>query len=113
MNTMTREEFMMKKIELENRMHQTRIDEKKAVSELNIKYDDLISDEQKSFREKRKKLMEKRDFERVEIENRYKQVRREIWSEDCALVHDWRAQMGDLQITPPPLQETGSIEREA
>lgn len=98
---MTREEFMMKKLELEQKMHQTRIDERKALKEINIRYEDLIDDETKAFREKRNRLMEKRDFERTEIENRFKQIRRELWSEDCELVYNWRAQLGDIRITPP------------
>ena len=101
MERMTREDFMMKKVDIETRMHQTRIDERKAIKAMTLQFEDRLQDEQEKFRKQRNSIMEERDMKRVEIENEYKQRRRELWAEDCELVDQWRRQLGDMYITPP------------
>ena len=93
---MTREDFMMKKTDIETRMHQTRIDERNAIKAMTLQFEDRLQDEQLKFRKLRNSIMEERDMKRVEIENEYKQRRRELWAEDCELVDLWRAQLGDI-----------------
>ena len=111
MERMTREEYMMKKADIETRMHQTRINERNAIKALTLQFEDRLQDEQIKFRKLRDSIMDERDMKRVEIENEYKQRRRELWAEDCELVDQWRAQLGDMHITPP-LLETGSMRKE-
>lgn len=101
MERMTREDFMMKKADIETRMHQTRIDERNAIKAMTLQFEDRLQDEQLKFRKLRNSIMEERDMKRVEIENEYKQRRRELWSEDCELVDQWRAQLGDMNFIPP------------
>ena len=101
MERMTREDFMMKKTDIETRMHQTRIDERNAIKAMTLQFEDRLQDEQLKFRKQRNSIMEERDMKRVEIENEYKQRRRELWAEDCELVDLWRAQLGDINFTPP------------
>ena len=109
MERMTREEYMMKKTDIDTRMHQTRIDERNAIKAMTLQFEDRLQDEQLKFRKLRDSIMEERDMKRVEIENEYKQRRRELWAEDCELVDQWRAQLGDMNFTPPPLREAGSL----
>ena len=74
---MTREEYMMKKTDIDTRMHQTRIDERNAIKAMTLQFEDRLQDEQLKFRKLRDSIMEERDMKRVEIENEYKQRRRE------------------------------------
>jgi hypothetical protein len=96
---MTRETYIAKKVDLESRMHQTRIDESEKKKALNLEYEDRLQDLLISYRRQRQALMEERDMKRVEIENAYKTKRRELWAEDCDLVTAWRAHLSE--ITPP------------
>ena len=96
---MTRETYLARKVDLENRMHQTRIDESAKKKVLNLEYEDRLQDLLISYRRQRQALMEERDMKRIEIENAYKTKRRELWAEDCDLVTAWRANLSE--ITPP------------
>ena len=109
MERMTREEYMMKKTDIDTRMHQTRIDERNAIKAMTLQFEDRLQDEQLKFRKLRDSIMEERDMKRVEIENEYKQRRRELWAEDCELVDQWRRQLGDMFITPPSGEEQHKI----
>lgn len=98
---LTREEYMMKKVDIENRMHQTRVDEAAAKKDVNLHYEDLMQDELARYRQRRQQLMDERELKRTEVANQYKQRRREIWAEDCELVAQWRSQLGESFFTPP------------
>ena len=95
---LTREVFMLKKTDLDNRMHQTKVDERKKIAAVNEEYEQRMKDEYLAYRAKRNTLIAERDMKRLEIENKYKTERRNIWAEDCELVQHWRSQVG---ITPP------------
>ena len=96
---MTRETYIARKTDLENRMHQTRMDEKKQLKEVNVAYEDRLQDLQTSYRRQRQALLDERALKRTEVENEYKGRRRALWAEDCELVDAWRAQLSE--ITPP------------
>lgn len=96
---MTRETYIARKTDLENRMHQTRMDERKQLKEVNVAYEDRLQDLQTSYRRQRQALLDERAIKRTEVENRYKEQRRALWTEDCELVDAWRAQLSE--ITPP------------
>ena len=49
---MTREQYMMKKTDIENRMHQTRIDERQAIKAMTLQFEDRLQDEQEKFRKR-------------------------------------------------------------
>ena len=62
MERMTREDFMMKKTDIETRMHQTRIDERNAIKAMTLQFEDRLQDEQLKFRKLRNSIMEERDM---------------------------------------------------
>ena len=62
MERMTREQYMMKKTDIENRMHQTRIDERQAIKAMTLQFEDRLQDEQEKFRKQRNSIMEEREW---------------------------------------------------
>lgn len=98
MATITREEYIQKRRDIDIRMRETKIKECDAIKKNNIHYEDLLRDNEQEFRRKRDAILAERDQKREEISNIYKDERREIWEEDTLLVSQWRSQ---LNSTPP------------
>lgn len=96
---LTREEYMMRKAAIEDAMRQSRKDQSKAVAALNEEYDLVLQDAAQDYRRRRSAIFDERDTKRQEIDNHYKNIRRDLWSQDVALVSEWRA--GLTEITPP------------
>lgn len=107
MNKITREQYMLRKQEIDEQMKQTRKQEKADTAALNEDYDLRLHDLCDAYRRQRQKLFEERDAKRLEIESRYKDQRRALWVEDCQLVSQWRAQLNNGEITPPTTTNGG------
>lgn len=101
METITREEYIQKRREIDIRMRETRISEQQAIKKINIHYDDVVRDNEQEFRRRRDAILEERDQKREEVHNMYKDERRKIWEEDSLLVSQWRSQLCDPSFTPP------------
>lgn len=100
MERMTREEYLQKRAEHDEAMHQSKVMEQNDIRNINIHYDDKLRDLEHQFRKNRDALLAERDAKREEAAARRKNERRRIWSEDCELVCAWRAQLNP-EITPP------------
>lgn len=100
---MTREQYMLLKHEIDERMAQTRKQEKAETAEVNDEYELRLHDLGEAYRKQRQALFAERDARRQEISERYKDERRALWAEDCELVGQWRRQLniGAGEITPP------------
>lgn len=96
---LTREEYIMRKNELEDAMRQSRRDQSRAVAALNDEYELKLRDASDEYRRRRQAIFDERDTKRLEIDVHYKNIRRDLWSQDVALVSEWRA--GLTEITPP------------
>lgn len=103
---MTRDEFIDQRRINDELMHATRLEERKALAQVNLKYEDKFRDLEREFRRKRDQLFEERDAKKEEVSAMYKDKRRDIWSKDCVLVSEWRAQ---LESITPPILGTGSM----
>lgn len=90
---MTREQYMLRKQEIDEQMKQTRTREKADTAALNEDYELRLRDLGNAYRRQRQKLFEERDARRLEIESQYKEQRRALWVEDCELVSQWRKQL--------------------
>ena len=88
---LTREEYIMRKNELEDAMRQSHKDQSRAVATLNCEYEMKLRDASDEYRRKRQAIYDERDRLRLEIEGHYKGIRRDLWSQDVELVAEWRA----------------------
>lgn len=93
MAELTFEEYRDRKVELEEAMHQTKVDEKKAMQDINLHYEDLLKDCEIDFRKKRNSIREERDAKKLEVSKMFKEKRREIYTQDCKLIIKWKSQM--------------------
>lgn len=91
--TITREEYLQQRRNNDVRMHETKVKEREAVRNLTLHYEDLLRDNEQEYRRKRDALRAERDAKREDIENMFKDERRQIWEEDTELVTRWRAQI--------------------
>lgn len=91
--TITREEYLQQRRNNDVRMHETKVKEREAVRNLMLHYNDLLRDNEQEYRRKRDALRAERDAKREDIENMFKDERRQIWEEDTELVTRWRAQL--------------------
>ena len=91
--TITREEYLQQRRNNDVRMHETKVKEREAVRNLTLHYEDLLRDNEQEYRRKRDALRAERDAKRDDIENMFKDERRQIWEEDSELVTRWRAQI--------------------
>ena len=91
--TITREEYLQQRRNNDVRMHETKVKEREAVRNLTLHYEDLLRDNEQEYRRKRDALRAERDAKREDIENMFKDERRQIWEEDNELVNRWRAQI--------------------
>lgn len=92
---MTFEQYRDKKLELEENMHSSKVEEKKEAKEMTLKYEDKIKDLEMNFRQKRNELRHERDEKLLEISKKYKDIRRDLWMKDAQLTIDWRRQVTD------------------
>lgn len=101
---MTREQYIMRKADIEAQMKQTRRDEQNEVKAVNEQYELRLQDENNEHRRRRQAIFDERDAARLEVESHYKDLRRALWSQDVQLVEEWRAGLrrDEVQITPPP-----------
>lgn len=90
---MTREEYMLRKHEIDEQMKQTRIAQHADTATVNEDYDLRLRDLSGAYRRQRQALYEERNAKQLEIEERYKDKRRALWNEDCELVRQWRQQL--------------------
>lgn len=97
---MTREEYILKKYEIDYQMKKTRISEHTEKAALNENYELCLRDLKDSYHRKRQALLEERDAKRMEISDRFKDQRRALWTEDCELVSRWRSQLDNVELTP-------------
>ncbi len=89
----TREEYFVMKTEIEEKMKKSRYDEHKALAAVNERYEQRLDDLRDEYRRKRQDLFGERDLEKVEVSAKFKDIRRELWLEDCRLVERWRGQL--------------------
>ena len=110
---MTREQYMLLKHEIDERMAQTHAAQHDETAALSLEYERRIGELCSAYHRQRQALCDERTAKRREIENRYKDERRALWAEDCELVSQWRSQlnMGAGEITPPPAMEESSMTR--
>jgi len=88
---LTREEYIMRKNELEDAMRQSRKDQSRILAALNDEYELKLRDASDEYRRKRQAIFDERDAKRLEIDGHYKSIRRDLWSQDVELVSEWRA----------------------
>lgn len=98
---MTREQYIMRKADIEAAMKQSRRDEHNETAAVNEKYELLLRDETDEHRRRRQKIFDERDAARLEIESKYKDVRRELWTQDVQLVEEWRAGLRQNEVKAP------------
>ena len=91
--TITREEYLQQRRNNDVRMHETKVKEREAVRNLTLHYEDLLRDNEQEYRRKRDALRAERDAKREDIENMFKDERRQIWEENSELATRWRAQI--------------------
>lgn len=91
--TITREEYLQQRRNNDVRMHETKVKEREAIKKVTLHYEDLLRDNEQEFRRKRDALRAERDAKKEDIENMYKDERRQIWEEDTELVTRWRSQI--------------------
>lgn len=87
---MTREQYILRKQEIEERMKESRRAQHNETAALNEKFEQALRDVDDERRRKRQALFDERNNLRLEIEGRYKDVRRALWTEDVQLVAQWR-----------------------
>ena len=103
---MTREVFVLKKAEIDERMHKSKLDEKKKIHAINEEYEQRMKQEYLAYIKRRQVLMDERDLKRLEVEHEQKNLRRDLYAEDCELVALWRSQLNSI---PPPSMEEGCM----
>ena len=89
----TRQEFMRRKAEIEERMKQSRLAQQKEVRILNEEFDNRLEELALAHRRRRQALFLERDRKRLDIECRYKNIRMSLFIEDSDLVSQWREQL--------------------
>lgn len=97
----TREEYMLKKLEIEEKMKKSRTDQHNEIAAVNEEFGLRLRDLSDAYRRQRNALFEERDAKRLEIEGKFKDQRRDLWIEDCVLVSQWRSQLKEVELTPP------------
>ncbi len=88
---MTREDYIMRKQDIEEQMKQSRRNQHNELAILNEEIEDRLRDTADEYRRKRQAIFDEREEKRMEIDSRYKDVRRKLWAEDVQLVAEWRA----------------------
>ena len=99
---MTREQYIMRKADIEAAMKQSRRDQHNELAALNEQYELRLRDETDEHRRRRQAIFDERDAARLEIEGKYKDVRRELWTQDVQLVEEWRKglRQDEVEFTP-------------
>ncbi len=84
-------------------MKKSRRDQHNELAALNEQYELRLRDETDEHRRRRQAIFDERDAARMEIEGRYKDVRRELWTQDIQLVEEWLKglRQDEVEITPP------------
>ena len=100
---MTRMEYITRKADIEARMKQTRREEsqqRKAIDDARIEQDKR---EYQEYIERKKQRAAECKAKCDEITERFKDLRRAIWTEDVQLVEEWRAglRQDEVAVTPP------------
>lgn len=100
---MTREQYILRKTDIEAQMKQTRRDQHNKLAALNEQFEARLRDHTAEYRRQRQAIFDEREKQRLEIENHYKDIRRSLWTEDIQLVEEWRAglRQDEVQVTPP------------
>lgn len=93
MEELTFEEYRTKKVEFEEAMHQSKVEEKKAMQDINLHYEDLLKDCEIDFRKKRNAIREEREAKKLEVSKMFKDKRRDIYTQECKLIIQWKSQM--------------------
>ena len=98
---MTFEQYRDQKLEIEENMHSSKVEEKKEAKEMMLKYEDKIKDLEMNYRQKRNELRHERDEKLLEISKKYKDIRRDLWMKDAQLTIVWRQQVTDRPEIAP------------
>ena len=98
---MTREEYIRRKADIEAAMGQSRRDQHHELAALNEQYELRLREEGDEYRRRRQAIFDERDAARQEIEEKYKDVRRDLWSQDVQLIEEWRKGLRRDETTPP------------
>lgn len=96
---MTREEYIRRKADIEAAMGQSRRDQHHELAALNEQYELRLREEGDEHRRRRQAIFDERDAARQEIEEKYKDVRRDLWSQDVQLVEEWRKGLRRDEVT--------------
>lgn len=86
----TREEYIMRKNEIEESISQSRRDQHRELVALNDKFEMRLQDERNEYRRRIQVIYDERAAARLEIDNKHKRLRRELWEQDSLLVAEWR-----------------------
>lgn len=95
MATITREEYMRQRRDIDVRMHDSKMKEREALKQVTLHYEDILRDNEQEYRRRRNEIMAERDLKKEEISAMYKDERRQIWEEDTKLIDMWRSQVID------------------
>ena len=99
---MTRMEYITRKADIEARMKQTRREEsqqRKAIDDARIEQDKR---EYQEYIERKHQRAVECKAKCDEITERFKGLRRAIWTEDVQLVEEWRAGLRQDEVAAPP-----------
>ena len=96
---MTREEYIRRKADIEAAMGQSRRDQHHELAALNEQYELRLREEGDEHRRRRQAIFDERDAARQEIEEKYKDVRRDLWSQDAQLIEEWRKGLRRDEVT--------------
>ena len=102
---MTFEQYRDQKLEIEENMHSSKVEEKKEAKEMMLKYEDKIKDLEIEFRRQRNELRRERDERLLDISKKYKEIRRELWMKDAQLTIVWRQQVSERPEFAPSANE--------
>ena len=95
MATITREEYIRQRRDIDVRMHDSKMKEREALKQVTLHYEDILRDNEMEYRRRRNEIMAERDLKKEEISAMYKDERRQIWEEDTKLIDMWRSQVID------------------
>ena len=100
---MTRMQYIERKMNIEAQMKQTRREEseqRKAIDDARVEQDKR---EYQEFLERKHQRAAECKAKCDEISEHFKDVRRELWTQDVQLVEEWRAglRQDEVEVTPP------------
>ncbi len=100
----TREQYILQKQDIEERMKQSRLRQQNEIAAINEVFELRLRDCSDEYRRRRQAIFDERAAQRLEIDSKYKDVRRALWAEDVQLVEEWRS---GLRVDEGQLSQKG------